>query len=1681
MKNTKKIIAAVLTVIMMISMLPSNVFATEPVENDAVESAVEAVSISSEEQETETTVEDISEDQTEVVSEEPAEEASIESSDKDETEETADPAAEETETSVEETVENIEEADAVTDSPVTLKAEGDDYVVTVTYDASALLPEDVKIEVEEILDNARKYDSYCDQALEAVQKENKEAEEISYIRLFDITLVDGEGNKVQPKAAVDVQIRLKDVKKVEESTRVVHFAGNAEKPEVVDSEIEGKDVSFEADGFSIYAVIGTGDVARLTVNFYGAKDPETGDYTLIDTMYVKKADQDSLDRIAQIVNDPGAGNIPEGYSFYGWSIGEENYSIAVDGSTNGSSIEDVRKFVQAYKIPEGDTGVLDIYAMLATHYTVRYIDLDGLSLGTETAMVKTDGEEVSYTVNMNYSHDTLHDFEGWFVHEGSDKITDPSDVTPETLFKNGTTIKITGSVEFSVCAPEGHWLIFDENGEYATYNSPRFVKSGEDTTDEGMLTMERKGYKFDGWWTGAPSAEGGTPTGERFEFGHPIDSTMTVYAKWDQATEANYTVIVWKEGITEGTFDFDQIHTFTGTVGHNASAAIVQKGDGRNKYVEINGTDYRTPDYKGFSYSTHDQNVTITPEGDAVVNVRYIRNKYTLTFEYGFGRSQDIQARYGTYIGNKFPLDITFFNIPGLSSWIDRNFGKWHPENGDSFTNNLVYIDIMPHEDVTFSIAAPGWYYMTMNYYVEVLPGEQGTHSFRGKQFIRVNQLHGRYNYFSESEDYLDLVGYDKFDTDPKFDSNGQITDATTLNCYYTRQIKTINYMNGSYYNGDNMRIRVGSGQLGTAEGILYDSDISSYNRGGDKYFKPTQEGFVFEGWYVDRACTVPYTFNKMPSGGITVYAKWRQVEYRVFLRPNAENDASLNWGSDTVKMNFRVAYGDKISLPEGRRTGYKFYGWHKDKDCTIPVFASALVLNKTEVPDDEAHFYDKTLPENMTDPNDKWGTYGTSNADVDRWWITNRFELFAKWGQITVGADGIGVVYVAGEDGTNPPNDVLLYQDNTSAVAGAAPKAKAGKVFKQWIVQEWNGSDFVDTDVKVLPGQKFDVKAKNAKIVQVGTTTPISLSDVVDDGVTKYIYTVQVRAEYSDAEELAPTHITWYKNDGSGESYRTDGTEEKPLKINETVSVYGLGDEGVPTRKGYTFLGWAKADERPNLEDDPNTSTSKIEADFLVYNDQDGKFYLPGTTTEITEVAADEVTPYEALYAIWEEKNEYFIYHHYVGGSEKGKDYLETCPMPESGTVNLAEEKITKAKGYMYGGYWDYTGEEKRDQILTSGLTFAPTKHQYIYLKEVSTDYLKPNFYLIYNKDRYNGLIQKIFVMYDVDNANDYLKHYLVIDKTHESEITNFAKSINVTSEGEPFNTLTAKKLFNVDTADMGFIELDGKEYVKLGKLIDASAYYVTKDNVKVTGPKNRRIQLSNDAHEGKPTFTGWKSEGGNTKIGIVNVASEATAYAGKGKKNFTVMRTMMIEAPSEKPEYTITKVYDNGTEEEIFEEGDYKGAVSFKTKDGYLFAGWYMDSAYTIPADFSNVNSDMAVYAKYVKKTDISVSFSRKSYKSSTAIFNTVVNVKGQSEFNDVTVNTERNDAVLNEKTVMKSGSGKNIRYTTQYKGIASVDGLSLIDSFTASVVWTTPDGTVVSGPDFKCTYVMGRVIVR
>ena len=1093
---------------------------------------------------------------------------------------------------------------------------------------------------------------------------NIAGEEGTTLAAYDIKIVEN-SEEYQPDEEHPVEVTITDAKFQNENPDhlILYHIKDDNTKEEVDFTLTNGIISFTATGFSIYAIVETGTDARLKVTFIQA-DGST-------SMYVKQGDDMEV-----VLYDPGAtietGELAEGVYFRGWTT-DLNYTP----ETTAKTIADIRTEVSTTMLPPAHDGIEVTYtAMLFKDYRITYLDENGISLGQEEVTFRADSTSAQqqYKVNMAYTvqNENYH-FEGWNVLNGGSNIIGH---TEGDEYVNNDIIIITGDVTFSVFAPEGHWFIFDENGKGATYNAPQFVYSADKPTRPNDAHMLRNGYTFGGWFTTKAEADQ-TSGGTQYNFNQTLTDKKTVYARWIPNTTAGYTIIIWKQNLSGDGYDFEESISRTGNVGDKITT-VRQQGSGNNAYAQVqrSGNTWSSVQYTGFHLKEFDQNVTIKTEGNSVLNVYYDRNQHTLQFQvemqgdyvytpttsnygtqYGlvngeyieiwnwFGdwyygsllnstryygtrytRSgggtrwttiKEITALYGQSIGENFP-------IVGTNGRTYDHGERWDPQSDTPYEEVLIYIDIMPNADVTFHLDEANHSTKNIYYYVEALPNETDeTVTYNGKTFVLYKHLPANYGFFTEAEDYLDFVGFTKYGVDPATGAWGS-GGASTVKCYYTRNVYPINFMDGKYVDGDNNPLEEsGMGQISIATGISYGADVSSYSS-----YTPdathTSAGYVFEGWYIDSACIQPYSFNKMPEGGITVYAKWRQKEYRVFLHVNYPEGATgnINWGTTNQKMNFRVSEGGHVSEPTGRDlAGFAFDGWYLDEAYTQVFNGEAYAINENTVNTP----YDKTV--DMTDTYDNNGFLKDpkSNSDIDRFWITKKLDVYAKWHATLDGASGIVVEYDA-NGGTEAPTDTHTYVDTAKAPAGAASKAPAGsdKVFGYWEVQKWENGAWVGTGKKVLPGDTFEVLKANAKVEDLPTPAA--------NGDTKK-YTVQLKAVYIDSEAPTPTHIYWYKNDGTDAFIKRENVE-----INVGVDI-----PGAQIRNGYTFLGWARVNIGITQEaasawesNSANWTQPLTESDlYLTYSD--GQYTIAGGT-EVTQVAPDENQPYHAMFAVWEE-----------------------------------------------------------------------------------------------------------------------------------------------------------------------------------------------------------------------------------------------------------------------------------------------------------------------------------------------------------------------------------------------------------------------------------------------------------
>lgn len=1045
---------------------------------------------------------------------------------------------------------------------------------------------------------------------------------------------------------------------------------------------EGKVVAdFIVDSFSIYTIVADGstdDFARLKVNFIGV------DNTIVESIYVKKKDTTS-DKYKDVLYDPGVGEIDDNVVFRGWSL-KPDY----DKDDTALTIESLRNYIKEHADDKTitDDGVeliaegheLNVYAMLFKNITVTYIGEGNVSVGSANELLNLNTKSIEYTINMPYTpKEKTEHFEGWHVKNGGNNI-EGYDAVTDPLYVNGQKINISGDVTFSVDAPTGYWLVFDEVEPGATYNAPQFLEINELPVKPDSSQMKCYGYTFDDWYTDKNWTT-------KFDFNSTISDNTTVYAHWLPNSEAKYTVLVWKQNVTnEDEYDFSNSIPLTGTVGEYAD--VTEQGAGDSKQAIIDGEALAIT---GFHLGEYDKNVPIRTQGDAVVNVKYDRNDITLNFyvfnhDGGYERTNgydphiDYYGRFGNWPNYSYRRIYVYGG-----SWVYQYGGDYYYYYGDKYirsgswqletsstgkygtslssnsftwpTDHDWYSDQYPGGSAsgvrtTFLDAyLPSDASSIVNFYgrdvAGTVPIRFHKQNAEGTGYTLTNTVYATAAGFYISDKYNGYYAYEYAvdggsrksvgtkDPETGYYNGGETVDySTSLDIYYNRASYSLLYRDGTYVDGNNNDISdtLAASQKWTdapheVANITYGSDMTSYNKGGSNYYEPEIGQFVFEGWYVDDTCTTPYTFTTMPEG-LVVYAKWRQKQYRVFLHPNAETDSTLDWGSDKQGMSFRVEVGGKLSMPEGRRQNWQMIGWYLDEDCTQLLNDDAFVLNESTV----TTAYDKTEPTEV----DKWGNpTETTNKDAaeNRFWIEKKLDLYCKWRQKLIGAEGIGIEYDL-NGGTGTVSDTLLYLDQADAVAQNAPTTPPeGKQFRYWVVQKYNTStgEFDDTSVHVVPGDTFTVLKDDARDVEEPSSTaenPI------------HTYTIKLRAEYGPAEAPTPTHIHWFANNGTDDFITentdavTDKTVKDELRVNQAVKIKGADTFEYA---GHEFIGWARFDEQDTSdkskvnEDSPNMFIKYSDGKFYAKDSKTGKF-----TVEVTAVAADEELPYHDLYAVW-------------------------------------------------------------------------------------------------------------------------------------------------------------------------------------------------------------------------------------------------------------------------------------------------------------------------------------------------------------------------------------------------------------------------------------------------------------
>ena len=161
-----------------------------------------------------------------------------------------------------------------------LRAVGDDYTVTLTYDATSGIPEEAVLSASEIAEDSDEYQIYLDETKKALELKEEEALPRFATRFFDIKIMLGD-EEIKPDTGVSVEITYAEPMAENPYTTVsaVHFAGEPDEAEILEANItEVQDdgaatVGFMAETFSVYGVI-------YTVDYHWEVDGEAYDFSI---------------------------------------------------------------------------------------------------------------------------------------------------------------------------------------------------------------------------------------------------------------------------------------------------------------------------------------------------------------------------------------------------------------------------------------------------------------------------------------------------------------------------------------------------------------------------------------------------------------------------------------------------------------------------------------------------------------------------------------------------------------------------------------------------------------------------------------------------------------------------------------------------------------------------------------------------------------------------------------------------------------------------------------------------------------------------------------------------------------------------------------------------------------------------------------------------------------------------------------------------------------------------------------------------------------------------------------------------------------------------------------------------------------------------------------------------------
>lgn len=672
------------------------------------------------------------------------------------------------------------------------------------------------------------------------------------------------------------------------------------------------------------------------------------------------------------------------------------------------------------------------------------------------------------------------------------------------------------------------------------------------------------------------------------------------------------------------------------------------------------------------------------------------------------------------------------------------------------------------------------------------------------------------------------------------------------------------------------------------------------------------------------------------------------------------------------------------------------------------------------------------------------------------------------------------------------------------TAIAGSIAKAATnGSVvdpMSDYVGLDFAGDPTYTNDYAAYANKQYNVYLSQGTVTRSGNTLNWTVGDISEgqDAVMKY------RVKLNDGLEKGKTyptnkattfHYTDYQDQETSRDFNIP--EVAPNGGTILIHYYLVNANGQPINAGGTVV--ESPDKAQVLSAQEYYTVNNSQAlDYGTHQvskkDIEGSDYYgytlngrdknnPGVQSrEATAEVAVETT--NANREVWFAYTQsFYVAHVQMDENGQAKQVGNTDTYPVSAGFDLTAHV---SQGYLYGGAFNSEACTVAYPFAEgeTGKSFTPTPGETYYIWEVPNTYLKPmalscwehntegqldviGFYMVSAIDR--SLYKEAgFYVNDVRTPANQMT-YGAIDEARttvaslpEGQSVAFKGiTINLKQEGQS-NSYTAASVVTGDKYGyMLCYGLDKDTYwPQAGASVSYYPYWVTLDGVEVTNSVTR-------------TGTYQGTGAGKIKSTDESRTADCTVPAVAETQLLTMASYCADGTPisADVPtveDVTVTVVDGAKTYELTVSAGTgVRNQVAYQAPAGKVFAGWFADQAYTIPADLDQVTEDTTIYAKYVSDSYLDLHYVR----------NGLFRLRGVTLISAVD-----NPANYQESGIIVDGVKVPVAYANRYRLFYTASGLfgaarnarlmitqqSFSGSGTLEVTpyWVTLDGTEVHG---------------